>query len=158
MTAPEITFTFPQSLTNRRPLESWYSDTAEQRSFALSCLISEWHSLGTSAPFEVTPWREYPCESGRIDLLLRIVWEDSSYRLRVFYAAVEFKRDAADEDAVAQSLRYCGSLSDGKRRFHPVVCAASFTRRALWAAKAADVMLVTMRTKYSTSGISTCTR
>jgi hypothetical protein len=126
-----------------RPLETWYRDTV----FNNLSIIAE--AMAETLPVEpgsMEAQREMSCEAGRIDLFIRYVTRGQQWRNMWDYAIVEFKRDIADESAIAQVLRYCGCLRTHLDRWvSAIVCAPGFTKGAVWAASVAEVLLVEMR-------------
>lgn len=87
-------------------------------------------------------WSEFPTPAGRIDLL--VAWP-------AHMAVIEFKREIAEEDAIAQVLRYCGSLeSDPAVRIHAIVAAPQFSEAALYAADGAGVRVVMLEPAFRT--------
>ncbi len=111
-----------------RPFESWIRDAIFDDPLQIVRL------LRVATPAQVTCWREFQVECGRIDVL--IAWEDHA-------VIVEVKRDVADEGAVAQVLRYRGAVDVHLTYGHSVVVAPRFTAGARYAALAADVYLIT---------------
>ncbi len=113
------------------PLESEQRDVYFHNPEALLDLFPSYEM--TNGYYRV--FREYTTGAGRCDLLL--VWEGGA-------AIIEFKRQRADESAVAQCLRYCGAIY-AKLGFKPesVVAAPEFTDNALSAALGSGTICVT---------------
>jgi hypothetical protein len=106
-------------------------------------VIHRW-SIGGAMPTDRLVYREFPIGLWRADLV--VIWPG---RLLV----VEFKRDTADEEAVAQACRYAGSIQakGTDSSFRGVanlvaIVATRFTERALAAASGAGATCFTMTT------------
>lgn len=119
------------------PSEAWYRDYfhGEGAWTIVDQLVG--NGLG-HRPDSMTTFREYHTVAGPIDLLIAF-----SRALIV----VEFKRDVADESAVAQVLRYQGALVAALVTvpIFAVVIAPAFTEKALFAASVSDVSMLAAR-------------
>jgi hypothetical protein len=115
------------------PSEAWYREAFMKNPELLFQMLEEAGVTFYSSDGQM--WKEYNTPAGRIDLLVA---------LPNVLIVIEFKRDIADESAVAQCLRYMGALESVGVETRGVVAASGFTKGALWAASAARLFCISL--------------